>query len=585
MSNKTKKLLILNLPYFIAGLVCTNLGEAWRIAEGVDMSEKLLGFLSALGAAFSNPMPSLHPLDLLIGVCCGAGMRLAVYLKGKNAKKYRHGMEYGSARWGAQKDIEPFEDPVFANNVILTRTERLMMGNRPKNPANARNKNVLVVGGSGSGKTRFWLKPNLLQCHSSYVVTDPKGDIVIDCGQALLKNGYSIRIFNTINFRKSMHYNPFAYIHSEKDILKLTTTLIANTKGDGKAGDEFWTKAETLLYCALIGYIHYEAPLEEQNFATLIEFLNAMEVREDDETFQNPVDQMFEALKKKKPNHFAVRQYAKFKLAAGKTLKSILVSCGARLAPFDIEEVRDITMYDELSLDTVGDKKTALFLIMSDTDPTFNFLISMIYTQLFNLLCEKADDVYGGRLPVHVRCLIDECANIGQIPNLEKLVATIRSREISACLVLQAQSQLKAIYKDNADTIIGNMDSRIFLGGSEPTTLKELNQALGKETIDLYNTSDTRGNSPSYGTNYQKVGHDLASVDELAVLDGGKCILQLRGVRPFKSDKYDLTQHPNYKLTAGADKKNTFSIEAFLDHRLKLRPGDKYEVVDADHAK
>ena len=585
MSNKTKKLLILNLPYFIAGLVCTNLGEAWRIAEGADMSEKLLGFLSALGAAFSNPMPSLHPMDLLIGVCFGAGLRLAVYLKGKNAKKYRHGMEYGSARWGTQKDIEPFEDPVFANNVILTRTERLMMGNRPKNPANARNKNVLVVGGSGSGKTRFWLKPNLLQCHSSYVVTDPKGDIVIDCGKALLKNGYSIRIFNTINFRKSMHYNPFSYINSEKDILKLTTTLIANTKGDGKAGDEFWTKAETLLYCALIGYIHYEAPLEEQNFATLIEFLNAMEVREDDETFQNPVDQMFEALKKKKPNHFAVRQYAKFKLAAGKTLKSILVSCGARLAPFDIEEVRDITMYDELSLDTVGDKKTALFLIMSDTDPTFNFLISMIYTQLFNLLCEKADDVYGGRLPVHVRCLIDECANIGQIPNLEKLVATIRSREISACLVLQAQSQLKAIYKDNADTIIGNMDSRIFLGGSEPTTLKELNQALGKETIDLYNTSDTRGNSPSYGTNYQKVGHDLASVDELAVLDGGKCILQLRGVRPFKSDKYDLTQHPNYKLTAGADKKNTFSIEAFLDHRLKLKPGDKYEVVDADRVK
>ena len=590
MSNKTKKLLILNLPYFIAGLVCTNLGEAWRIAEGADMSEKLLGFLSALGAAFSNPMPSLHPMDLLIGVCCGAGLRLAVYLKSKNAKKYRHGMEYGSARWGNAKDIEPFQAPKFEDNIILTKTERLMMSNRPPDPKNARNKNVLVVGGSGSGKTRFFIKPNLLQCDSkafpvSFVVTDPKGDIVIDCGQALLKNGYSIRIFNTINFRKSMHYNPFAYIHSEKDILKLTTTLIANTKGDGKAGDEFWTKAETLLYCALIGYIHYEAPLEEQNFATLIEFLNAMEVREDDETFQNPVDQMFEALKKKKPNHFAVRQYAKFKLAAGKTLKSILVSCGARLAPFDIEEVRDITMYDELSLDTVGDKKTALFLIMSDTDPTFNFLISMIYTQLFNLLCEKADDVYGGRLPVHVRCLIDECANIGQIPNLEKLVATIRSREISACLVLQAQSQLKAIYKDNADTIIGNMDSRIFLGGSEPTTLKELNQALGKETIDLYNTSDTRGNSPSYGTNYQKVGHDLASVDELAVLDGGKCILQLRGVRPFKSDKYDLTQHPNYKLTAGADKKNTFSIEAFLDHRLKLKPGDKYEVVDADHAK
>ena len=583
MSNKTKKLLILNLPYIFAGLVCTNLGEAWRIAEGADMSEKLLGFLSALGTAFSNPLPSIHPLDLLVGICCGAGLRLAVYLKGKNAKKYRHNEEYGSARWGTQKDIEPFEDPVFANNVILTRSERLMMGNRPKNPANARNKNVLVIGGSGSGKTRFWLKPNLLQMHSSYVVTDPKGDIVVDCGNALLKNGYSIRIFNTINFRKSMHYNPFSYIHSEKDILKLTTTLIANTKGDGKSGDEFWTKAETLLYCALIGYIHYEAPLEEQNFATLIEFLNAMEVREDDETFQNPVDQMFEALKKKKPNHFAVRQYAKYKLAAGKTAKSILVSCGARLAPFDIEEVRDITMYDELSLDTVGDKKTALFLIMSDTDPTFNFLISMIYTQLFNLLCEKADDVYGGRLPVHVRCLIDECANIGQIPNLEKLVATIRSREISACLVLQAQSQLKAIYKDNADTIIGNMDSRIFLGGSEPTTLKELNQALGKETIDMYNTSDTRGNSPSYGTNYQKLGHDLASVDELAVLDGGKCILQLRGVRPFKSDKYDLTQHPNYKLTAGADKKNTFDIEAFLDHRLKLKPNDEYIVIDADH--
>ena len=579
MSNKTQKLLILNLPYFIAGLVCTNLGEAWRIAEGADMSEKLLGFLSALVAAFSNPMPSLHPLDLLIGVCCGAGLRFAVYLKGKNAKKYRHGMEYGSARWGTQKDIEPFEDPVFANNVILTRTERLMMGNRPKNPANARNKNVLVVGGSGSGKTRFWLKPNLLQCHSSYVVTDPKGDIVIDCGQALLKNGYSIRIFNTINFRKSMHYNPFAYIHSEKDILKLTTTLIANTKGDGKAGDEFWTKAETLLYCALIGYIHYEAPLEEQNFATLIEFLNAMEVREDDETFQNPVDQMFEALKKKKPNHFAVRQYAKFKLAAGKTLKSILVSCGARLAPFDIEEVRDITMYDELSLDTVGDKKTALFLIMSDTDPTFNFLISMIYTQLFNLLCEKADDVYGGRLPVHVRCLIDECANIGQIPNLEKLVATIRSREISACLVLQARSQLKAIYKDNADTIIGNMDSQVFLGGSEPTTLKELSEALGKETIDTFNTSDTRGSSPSCGTNYQKLGKELMSRDELAVMEGSKCILQLRGVRPFLSEKYDLTQHPNYKYTADFDKKLTFDIEKYLDTRAKLHPSDEFFVI------
>ena len=584
-TKKLTKLLALCLPYILLGLVATNFGEAWRLSEGKELGDKIMSMMGTISVAFANPLPSLHPLDLLVGLCCGAGLRLAVYLRGKNAKKYRHGVEYGSARWGTAKDIEPFMAPKFADNIILTKTERLMMSNRPPDPKNARNKNVLVVGGSGSGKTRFWLKPNLLQCHSSYVVTDPKGDIVIDCGQALLKNGYSIRIFNTINFRKSMHYNPFAYIYSEKDILKLTTTLIANTKGDGKAGDEFWTKAETLLYCALIGYIHYEAPLEEQNFATLIEFLNAMEVREDDETFQNPVDQMFEALKKKKPNHFAVRQYAKFKLAAGKTLKSILVSCGARLAPFDIEEVRDITMYDELSLDTVGDKKTALFLIMSDTDPTFNFLISMIYTQLFNLLCEKADDVYGGRLPVHVRCLIDECANIGQIPNLEKLVATIRSREISACLVLQAQSQLKAIYKDNADTIIGNMDSRIFLGGSEPTTLKELNQALGKETIDLYNTSDTRGNSSSYGTNYQKVGHDLASVDELSVLDGGKCILQLRGVRAFKSDKYDLTQHPNYKLTAGADKKNTFSIEAFLDHRLKLKPGDKYEVVDADHAK
>ena len=582
MSTKMKKLLILNLPYVIAGMLATNIWEAWRLSEGADTSAKLFSFFSAIGVAFSNPLPSIHPADLLFGIICGAALRFAVWMKGRNAKKYRHGMEHGTARWGTQKDIEPFMDPEFQNNVILTRTERLMMGNRPKNPANARNKNVLIVGGSGSGKTRFWLKPNLLQCHSSYVVTDPKGDIVIDCGKALTRNGYRIKIFNTINFRKSMHYNPFSYIHGEKDILKLTTTLIANTKGDGKSGDEFWTKAETLLYCALIGYIHYEAPTEEQNFATLIEFLNAMEVREDDETFQNPVDQMFEALKKKKPNHFAVRQYAKFKLAAGKTLKSILVSCGARLAPFDIQEVRDITMYDELELDTLGDKKTALFLIMSDTDPTFNFLISMIYTQLFNLLCEKADDVYGGRLPVHVRCLIDECANIGQIPNLEKLVATIRSREISACLVLQAQSQLKAIYKDNADTIIGNMDSRIFLGGSEPTTLKELNAALGKETIDTYNTSDTRGNSPSYGTNYQKLGKDLATVDELAVLDGSKCILQLRGVRPFMSDKYDLTQHPNYKMTADYDKKNAFDIEKFLNHRLKLKPKDVYEVIDAD---
>ena len=581
-TREIKRLLILNLPYVILGLVATNLGEAWRMAEGADTSAKTLSFLSTIPVAFGNPMPSFHPMDLLIGVLLGAALRLAVYLKGKNAKKYRHGVEYGSARWGNAKDIEPFMAPKFEDNVILTRTERLMMSNRPKNPANARNKNVLIIGGSGSGKTRFWLKPNLLQMHSSYVVTDPKGSIVVECGNALLKNNYNIKIFNTINFKKSMHYNPMAYIRSEKDILKLVTTLIANTKGDGKAGDEFWTKAETLLYCALIGYIHYEAPVEEQNFSTLIEFLNAMEVREDDEEFQNPVDMMFEALEKKKPNHFAVRQYKKYKLAAGKTAKSILISCGARLAPFDIQEVRDVTSYDELQLDTLGDKKTALFLIMSDTDSTFNFLISMIYTQLFNLLCEKADDVYGGRLPVHVRCLIDEAANIGQIPNLEKLVATIRSREISACLVLQAQSQLKAIYKDNADTIIGNMDSRIFLGGSEPTTLKELNQALGKETIDMFNTSDTRGNSPSYGTNYQKTGKDLATVDELAVLDGSKCILQLRGVRPFLSNKYDLTQHPNYKLTADFSKKNEFKIEEFLSCRLKLKADDEFIVLEGD---
>ena len=579
---KLKRLLLLNIPYLIVGLFATNIGEAWRLAEGADLSAKILGFFAAFPVALSNPLPSFYPSDLLVGIACGAGMKLAVYLKGKNAKKFRHNVEYGSARWGTAKDIEPFMAPKFEDNIILTKTERLMMSNRPKNPANARNKNVLIIGGSGSGKTRFWLKPNLLQMHSSYVVTDPKGSIVVECGNALLKNGYVIKIFNTINFKKSMHYNPFAYIHSEKDILKLVTTLIANTKGDGKTGDEFWTKAETLLYCALIGYIHYEAPVEEQNFSTLIEFLNAMEVREDDEEFQNPVDLMFEALEKKKPNHFAVRQYKKYKLAAGKTAKSILISCGARLAPFDIQEVRDVTAYDELQLDTLGDRKTALFLIMSDTDSTFNFLISMIYTQLFNLLCEKADDVYGGRLPVHVRCLIDEAANIGQIPNLEKLVATIRSREISACLVLQAQSQLKAIYKDNADTIIGNMDSRIFLGGSEPTTLKELNQALGKETIDTFNTSDTRGNSPSYGTNYQKLGKDLASVDELAVLDGGKCILQLRGVRPFLSDKYDLTQHPNYKYTSDYDKKNEFDIEKFLSRRLKLKANDEYEVVESE---
>ena len=584
-TKKLTKLLALYLPYILLGLVATNLGEVWRLAEGKELGDKIMAMMGTFPVAFANPLPSLHPLDLLIGFSCGAGLRLAVYLRSKNAKKYRHGMEYGSARWGNAKDIEPFMSPKFADNIILTKTERLMMSNCPPDPKNARNKNVLVVGGSGSGKTRFWLKPNLLQCHSSYVVTDPKGTIVLECGQAMLKNGYKVKILNTINFKKSMHYNPFSYVHSEKDILKLVTTLMTNTKGEGSGGDPFWEKSERLLLTALIAYLHYEAPVEEQNFATLLEMLNTMQVLEDDEEYQNPVDLLFEDLGKKKPNSFAVRQYKFYKLAAGKTAKSILISCGARLAPFDIQELRDLTMYDELQLDTLGDKKTVLFLIMSDTDSTFNFLISMVYTQLFNLLCDKADDVYGGKLPIHVRCLIDECANIGQIPNLEKLVATIRSREISACLVLQAKSQLKAIYKDNADTIIGNMDSRIFLGGSEPTTLKELNQALGKETIDLYNTSDTRGNSPSYGTNYSKLGHELLSRDEIAVLDGGKCILQLRGVRPFLSDKYDLTQHPNYKLTAGADKKNTFSIEAFLDHRLKLKPGDKYEVVDADHAK
>ena len=581
-TKKLTKLLALYLPYILLGLVATNIGEAWRLAEGKELGDKIMAMMGTVPVAFANPLPSLHPLDLLVGLCCGAGLRLAVYLRGKNAKKYRHGMEYGSARWGTQKDIEPFEDPVFANNVILTRTERLMMSNRPPDPKNARNKNVLVVGGSGSGKTRFWLKPNLLQCHSSYVVTDPKGSIVVECGNALLKNGYKLKILNTINFKKSMHYNPFAYVHSEKDILKLVTTLMTNTKGEGSGGDPFWEKSERLLLTALIAYLHYEAPVEEQNFATLLEMLNTMQVLEDDEEYQNPVDLLFEELAKKKPNSFAGRQYKLYKLAAGKTAKSILISCGARLAPFDIQELRDLTMYDELQLDTLGDKKTALFLIMSDTDSTFNFLISMVYTQLFNLLCDKADDVYGGKLPVHVRCLIDECANIGQIPNLEKLVATIRSREISACLVLQARSQLKAIYKDNADTIVGNMDSQIFLGGSEPTTLKDLSEMLGKETIDAFNTSDTRGNSPSYGTTFQKMGHELLSRDELAVLDGGKCILQLRGVRPFLSDKYDLTQHPNYKLTSDYDPKNTFDIEKYLNRKEKIQPGDEFIVVDAD---
>ena len=581
-TKKLTKLLALYLPYLLLGLVATNLGEAWRLAEGKELGDKIMSMMGTIPVAFADPLPSLHPLDLLVGLCCGAGLWLAVYLKGKNAKKYRHGMEYGSARWGTPKDIEPFMAPKFEDNIILTKTERLIMSNRPPDPKNARNKNVLVVGGSGSGKTRFWLKPNLLQCHSSYVVTDPKGTIVLECGNAMLKNGYKVKILNTINFSKSMHYNPFAYVHSEKDILKLVTTLMTNTKGEGSGGDPFWEKSERLLLTALIAYLHYEAPVEEQNFATLLEMLNTMQVLEDDEEYQNPVDLLFEELAKKKPNSFAGRQYKLYKLAAGKTAKSILISCGARLAPFDIQELRDLTMYDELQLDTLGDKKTALFLIMSDTDSTFNFLISMAYTQLFNLLCDKADDQYGGKLPVHVRCLIDECANIGQIPNLEKLVATIRSREISACLVLQARSQLKAIYKDNADTIVGNMDSQIFLGGSEPTTLKDLSEMLGKETIDAFNTSDTRGNSPSYGTTFQKMGHELLSRDELAVLDGGKCILQLRGVRPFLSDKYDLTQHPNYKLTSDYDPKNTFDIEKYLNRKEKISPNDEFVVIDAD---
>ena len=581
-TKKLTKLIALYLPYILLGLVATNLGEAWRFAEGKELGDKIMAMMGTFPVAFVNPLPSLHPLDLLIGFSCGAGLRLAVYLRSKNAKKYRYGMEYGSARWGNAKDIEPFMAPKFSDNIILTKTERLMMSNRPPDPKNARNKNVLVVGGSGSGKTRFWLKPNLLQCHSSYVVTDPKGTIVLECGQAMLKNGYKVKILNTINFKKSMHYNPFSYVHSEKDILKLVTTLMTNTKGEGSGGDPFWEKSERLLLTALIAYLHYEAPVEEQNFATLLEMLNTMQVLEDDEEYQNPVDLLFEDLAKTKPNSFAGRQYKLYKLAAGKTAKSILISCGARLAPFDIQELRDLTMYDELQLDTLGDKKTALFLIISDTDSTFNFLISMVYTQLFNLLCDKADDVYGGKLPIHVRCLIDEAANIGQIPNLEKLVATIRSREISACLVLQAKSQLKAIYKDNADTIIGNMDSQIFLGGSEPGTLKDLSEMLGKETIDSFNTSDTRGNSPSYGTSFQKLGHELLSRDEIAVLDGGKCILQLRGVRPFLSDKYDLTQHPNYKLTSDYDPKNTFDIEKYLNRKEKIHPGDEFIVVDAD---
>lgn len=580
MSKKMKKLLILNIPYLVLGLLFTKLPEAWRYTSGADLGQKILNLGEGLSQASSVPFPSFYPADLLIGLAIGALLKLIIYIRSKNAKKYRKGVEYGSARWGNAKDIEPYVDPTFQNNVILTQTERLTMNNRPKDPKTARNKNVLIVGGSGSGKTRFWLKPNLMQCHSSYVVTDPKGSIVIECGKLLLREGYKVKILNTINFRKSMHYNPFAYIRSEKDILKLVTTLIANTKGEGKAGDDFWVKAETLLYTALIAYIYYEAPEDEQNFTTLIEFINASEVREDDEEFKNNVDLMFDRLEEKDPQHFAVRQYKKYKLAAGKTAKSILISCGARLAPFDIKELRELTAYDELELDTLGDRKTALFIIISDTDATFNFLVSMCYTQLFNLLCDKADDVYGGRLPVHVRCLIDECANIGQIPNLEKLMATIRSREISACLVLQAQSQLKALYKDNSDTIIGNCDSMIFLGGKEKTTLKDLTETLGKETIDMFNTSDTRGSQRSYGINYQRLGKELMSMDELSVMDGGKCILQLRGVRPFFSDKYDITKHPKYKYLSDFDKKNAFDIEKFLSTKLKLKGNDVYEVYD-----
>ena len=582
-----KKLVLLNLPYVFLGLYASKLGQAWRLAAGADASEKLLHIMDGFAAAFQSALPSFHPADLVVGLLCGAALRLAVYMKGKNAKKYRHGMEYGTARWGSSQDIAPYIAPKFEDNIILTQTERLTMNSRPKDPKTARNKNVLVIGGSGSGKTRFFLKPNLMQCTSnsypvSFVVTDPKGDIVIDTGKLLQRKGYRIKILNSINFKKSMHYNPFAYLHSEKDILKLVTTLIANTKGEGKGGDDFWVKAETLLYTALIGYIYYEAPKEEQNFSTLVEFINAMEVREDDEEFKNPVDLMFDELAERDPNHFAVRQYAKYRLAAGKTAKSILVSCGARLAVFDIAELREVTAYDELELDTLGDRKTALFLIMSDTDDSFNFLISMIYTQLFNLLCEKADDVYGGRLPVHVRCLIDECANIGQIPKLEKLMATIRSREISACLILQAQSQLKAIYKDNADTIVGNCDCSIFLGGKEPTTLKELSAQLGKETIDTYNTGESRGRELSHSLNYQKLGKALMDVDELAVMDGGKCILQLRGVRPFLSDKFDITQHPLYKYLADHDKKNAFDIARFLSTRLKPRPNEVCDVFEVD---
>ena len=580
MTGKQKKVIISSVPYAFIGLFATKLGQAWRLTSGDELGERILDLGNGFLEAMQSPLPSFYPFDLLVGAVVALLIRLVVYEKSKNAKKYRRNVEYGSARWGKPEDIAPYIDLDFRNNVILTQTERLTMNSRPKNPKTARNKNVLVVGGSGSGKTRFFVKPQIMQMHSSYCITDPKGSLICETGKLLERNGYRIKVLNTINFKKSMKYNPFSYIHSEKDILKLVTCLMQNTRGDGKGGDPFWEKAEQLLYTALIGYIWLEAPEEERNFNTLIEMINSMEVREDDENFENSVDLIFKDLRAKNPNHFAVRQYAKFKLSAGKTAKSILVSCGARLAVFDIPELREVTSYDELELDTLGDKKTALFLIMSDTDDSFNFLISMCYTQLFNLLCEKADDVYGGRLPVHVRCLIDECANIGQIPKLEKLVATIRSREISACLILQAQSQLKALYKDNADTIIGNMDSRLFLGGSEPTTLKELSTALGKETIDIANSSENRGKEVSHGLSYQKLGKDLASVDELAVLDGGKCILQLRGVRPFLSDKYDITKHPNYKYLSDYDPKNNFDIEKFLSTRLKTKPEDTFDTYE-----
>ena len=582
VTDKLRKYVLPNIPYVFIGWVFLKLGTAYRLAAGSDFAHKFIGLGQTVGAAFADFAPGLHPFDWLVGIVGAVGFRLLIYVKSRNAKKFRRDEEYGSARWGSEKDIRPFVDPKFENNMLLTATERLTMNTRPKNPANARNLNFCGIGSSGSGKTRFWLTPQLLQAHSSYVVVDPKGGVLGQVGSFLQKRGYKIKVFNSIDFSKSMHYNPLAYIKTEADILKFVNALISNTKGEGKEGDPFWTKAETLLYCALLGYIIFEGAEEDRNMNTLVDMISGMEVKEDDEDFLNAVDYMFKGLEQRKPNCFAVKQYKKYKLSSGKTAKSILISCGARLAPFDIQELRDLTMYDELALDTLGDKKTALFLIMSDTDSTFNFLISMVYTQLFNLLCDKADDVYGGKLPIHVRCLIDECANIGQIPNLEKLVATIRSREISACLVLQARSQLKAIYKDNADTIVGNMDSQIFLGGSEPGTLKDLSEILGKETIDSFNTSDTRGNSPSYGTSFQKLGHELLSRDELAVLDSGKCILQLRGVRPFLSDKYDLTQHPNYKLTSDYDPKNIFDIEKYLNRKEKINPNDEFVVIDAD---